>query len=54
MISLLITLIVVGAILYIISLLPIDQRIRQIAIVLAIVFLAIYVIRHLATWGVRL
>lgn len=54
MISLLIALIVIGAILYVMSLLPIDQRIKQIAYVVVIVFLAIYVIRHLGAWGVRL
>lgn len=45
MIELLIALIVLGAALYIVSLLPINATIKQIIYVVAIVFVAIYVLR---------
>lgn len=48
LVSLLILLIVVGAVLYVISLLPIDGTIKTIAYVITVVVLAIYVLRALA------
>lgn len=47
LIPLLIALIVIGAILYIVSILPIDGTIKRIIQVIAIVILAIYLIREL-------
>lgn len=47
MISLLIALIIIGAILYVVQLLPIDGTIKQIIIVIAVVLLAIWAIRVL-------
>lgn len=46
MIHLLIALIVIGAVLYIVSLLPIDSTIKRIVQVIAFVFIAIYLIRE--------
>ena len=51
MISLLIMLIIVGALLYLLQLLPIDGNIRTIIYVVVIVAVAIYVLRHLGTLG---
>jgi hypothetical protein len=48
MISLLIALIILGAILYIIQLLPIDATIKRIIYVIAIVFIAIWALQMLA------
>lgn len=52
-IHLMIILIVVGAALYIVRLLPIDAVIKQIIYVLVIVFLAIYVLQNLGSLGLR-
>lgn len=46
MVHLLIALIVIGAVLYVVSLLPIDATIKRIVQVIAIVFIAIYLIRE--------
>lgn len=46
LVPLLIALIVIGAILYIVSLLPIDATVKTIIYVVAIVVLAIYLIRE--------
>lgn len=51
MISLLITLIVIGAVLYLITLLPIDGTIKQIIYVVAIVFVLIWLLRNLGSVG---
>ena len=51
MISLLIILIVIGALLYLLQLLPIDANIRTIIYVVAIVGVAIWLLRHLGTLG---
>lgn len=47
LVPLLIALIVIGAILYIVSILPLDATIKRIIQVIAIVILAIYLIREL-------
>lgn len=47
MLSLLIALIIVGAVLYVVNLLPIDQTIKSIAWVLIVVIFAIYALRIL-------
>lgn len=47
-VSLLILLIIVGAVLYLVSLLPIDATIKTIIYVVAIVVVAIYLLRALA------
>lgn len=52
MIELFIALIVFGAILYIIQLLPIDRVIKQIIYVVAIVFVLIYLLRNLSVIGI--
>jgi len=51
MISLLITLIVIGAVLYLIGLLPIDATIKQIIYVLAVVLVLIWLLRNLSIIG---
>jgi hypothetical protein len=51
MISLLITLIIVGAGLYLIGLLPIDGTIKQIIYMVAIVFVLIWLLRNLGAVG---
>jgi len=51
MIELLIALIIIGAILYVIQLLPIDGVIKQVIYVVAIVIVLIYVLRNLAAFG---
>lgn len=51
MVSLLIALIVIGAVLYLIGLLPIDATIKQIIYVIAIVAVLIWVLRHLGAIG---
>jgi len=51
MISLLITLIVIGAVLYLIGLLPIDATIKQIIYVIAVVFVLIWLLRNLSAIG---
>ena len=48
MLQLLIIAIIVGAIVYIVQLLPINGTIKQVAVVIAVVILAIYAIRILA------
>jgi hypothetical protein len=50
MISLLVTLIVLGVILYIIGLIPMDGTIRRIIQVLAILFVCLYVLQILGVW----
>jgi len=47
LIELLIALIIIGAVLYIIQLLPIDGTVKQIIYVLAIVLVLIYLLEHL-------
>lgn len=47
MIELLIALIVIGAVLYIVSILPIDATVKKVIQVIAIVLLAIWALRHL-------
>jgi len=49
--SLLITLIVIGAVLYLIGLLPIDATIKQIIYVIAVVFVLIWLLRNLSVIG---
>jgi hypothetical protein len=51
MVELLIMLIVIGAVLYIVSLLPINPTIKQIIYVVGIVLVVIYLLRHLAAFG---
>jgi hypothetical protein len=51
MISLLITLILIGLVLYIVSLLPIDATIKRIIQAIAIVFIVIWLLRHLGAIG---
>ncbi len=46
MIELLIALIIIGAVLYIVSLLPIDGTVKQIIYVVAVVIMVIYLIRE--------
>jgi hypothetical protein len=46
MIELLIALIIVGAVLYVIRLLPLDEFIKQIIYVIAVVFVVIYLLRN--------
>jgi hypothetical protein len=48
MISLLIFLILIGAVLYIVQLLPIDATIKKIIYVVVIVFIAIYALQMMA------
>ena len=52
MISLLIFLILIGAVLYIVQLLPIDGTIKKIIYVIVIVFIAIYALQMLAPGSV--
>lgn len=47
MIELLIALIVIGAVLYVVSILPIDGTIKTIIQVIAVVLIAIWALRHL-------
>lgn len=47
MVEFLIALVIVGAVLYLLQLLPIDATIKQIIQVIAIVFIAIWAIRTL-------
>lgn len=51
MIELLIMLIIIGAVLYVVSLLPIDATIKQIIYVIAIVAIAIYALRNMGSLG---
>jgi hypothetical protein len=51
MIELLIGLIIVGALLYILNLLPIDRTVKQIIYVIVIVIVLIYLLRNLAAFG---
>lgn len=46
LITLLIALIIIGAVLYVVSLLPIDGTVKKIIYVVALVILAIYLIRE--------
>lgn len=52
MIELLVILIVVGAVLYLVRLAPLDGFIKQIIYVIAVVMLLIYVLRNLASFSV--
>lgn len=52
MIELIIFLIVIGALLYLAQLLPINATVKQIIIVVVVVAVAIYILRHLAVFGV--
>jgi len=51
MISLLITLILIGLLLYIVGLLPIDATIKRIIQAVAIVFIVIWLLKHLSSLG---
>ncbi len=51
MIELLILLIIVGALLYIAQLLPIDATIKKIMVVVVVVAVAIYALRHIGALG---
>lgn len=51
LLSLLIVLIVVGVALYLVQLIPMDARIKQIIIVLAILFVVIWLLRALLGGG---
>lgn len=54
MISLLVTLIIIGAVLYVVQLLPIDATVKRIAYVLVIVFVVVWLLNsygHLAHLG---
>ena len=51
LIELLIALILVGAVLYVIQLLPINSTIKQIIYVVVIVFVLIYLLRNLGALG---
>lgn len=51
MIELVIALIIVGALLYLSEMLPIDATIKRIIQVIVIVAIAIYVLRHLGAFG---
>jgi hypothetical protein len=54
MIGLIIMLIIVGAALYLMRLLPIDQTMKTVITVVVIVAAVIYVLRHLGDLGVNL
>lgn len=47
MIQLLIALVIIGAVLYLLQLVPIDARVKQVIYVIAIVFLVIWAIKML-------
>lgn len=51
MIELLIMLIIVGAVLYLMRLLPIDETFKTIIYVIVVVFVLIYLLRNLASFG---
>lgn len=51
LISLLILLIIIGALLYVVSILPIDGTIKTIVYVVAIVAVAVWLLKHLAVLG---
>lgn len=51
MIELLIVLIIIGALLYLAQRLPIDATVKLIINVVVIVAVAVYVLRHLAVFG---
>ncbi len=51
MIELLIALIILGALLYLLNLIPLDATIKTIIYVVVIVGVAIYVLRHLSVLG---
>lgn len=48
MLQLLIALVIIGAILYLINIIPMDSRIKTVIMVLAIVFIVIWALRILA------
>lgn len=48
MIELLIALVIIGAVIYLIQLLPIDGMIKQVIVVIAVVAVVIYALRTLA------
>lgn len=54
LVSLLIALIVIGVVLYIVTLIPMDQRIKNLIVVLVIAFVAIWAIRVLLGGSVGL
>jgi len=54
MISLVILLILIGAGLYLLTLVPIDATIKQVIYVIVIVAVIIYVLTHLSMLGVNL
>lgn len=51
LIELLIALIIVGALLYIMQLLPIDNTIKQIIYVIVIVLVLVYLLQHLSAFA---
>lgn len=51
LISLLIFIIIVGALLYVLGLLPIDGTMKQIGYVAIVVFAVIYLLKHLPAIG---
>ncbi len=51
LISLLILLIIIGALLYVVSILPIDGTIKTIIYVVAIVAVAVWLLKHIAVLG---
>ena len=51
LVNLIIMLVVIGALLYIMQMLPIDAIIKNIIYVVVIVAIVIYVLRHLAVLG---
>lgn len=51
MIELLIILLVIGAALYLMQLVPIDATIKRIIMVIVIVGVVIYILRHLSAFG---
>lgn len=51
MISVLITLVVLGVALYLVSLIPMDATIRRVIQVLAILFVVLYLLQVLGVWS---
>lgn len=52
LVQLLIALLVIGALLYILQLIPLDSRIKTIIYVVVFVAIAIWLLRHLAVLGI--
>ncbi len=51
LVELLIALIIIGAVIYVVGLLPIDETVKRIAYVAVIVAVAIWVLKHLPALG---